>query len=69
VITTTGVVFLSRRYKIVFSLDASLSTYSINHTESGLVSEDIFATLRRCFCGLLRPFQVIVNRILRLSWH
>lgn len=58
VVPTTVVTFLSRRYKIVFSLDASLSTYSVNHTDGGLVSEDIFATLRRCFCGLLRPFQV-----------
>lgn len=58
VVSTTKVTFLSRRYKIVFSLDASISTFTMNHKDGGLISEDIFATLKRCFCGLLRPFKV-----------
>ena len=57
IVPTTNVTFLSRRYKIVFSLDASPSAYSVNDNDSSLIIEDIVGTLRKCLCGLLRPFK------------
>lgn len=58
IVPTTKVTFLSRRYKIVFSLDVSPSAVSVNKHDSCLIMEEIISTLRKCLCGLLRPFKV-----------
>ncbi|KNC74723.1 hypothetical protein SARC_12737, partial [Sphaeroforma arctica JP610] len=57
VVCTTKVVFLARRYRIVFSLDTSPSAFTINTSAAHTVADDIKSVLKRSLSALLRPFQ------------
>ncbi|XP_069157334.1 KICSTOR complex protein SZT2 isoform X2 [Procambarus clarkii] len=56
--------FLSRKYRLVFCLDLSPSTSVVDVTKGSVVLDEVFATLRQCLKGIVRPFYVPGSQLL-----
>ncbi|XP_032678990.1 KICSTOR complex protein SZT2-like [Odontomachus brunneus] len=58
VVSTTSIIFLGHKYRMVFSLDLSpsLATVDIQHGE--IVIDEVCLATKRCLEGITRPFTI-----------
>ncbi|KAK3857346.1 hypothetical protein Pcinc_036398, partial [Petrolisthes cinctipes] len=56
--------FLARKYRLVFCLDLSPSTWSVDAAAASVRLDQAFHTLARCLRGIVRPFYVPGSQLL-----
>ncbi|XP_018338951.1 PREDICTED: protein SZT2-like [Trachymyrmex septentrionalis] len=58
VVSTTSIVFLAHKYRMVFSLDLSPSLATVDVQSGEIVIDEVCLTTKRCLEGITRPFTI-----------
>ncbi|KYN29036.1 Protein SZT2, partial [Trachymyrmex cornetzi] len=62
VVSTTSIVFLAHKYRMVFSLDLSPSLATVDVQSGEIVIDELCLTTKRCLEGITRPFTIPGSR-------
>ncbi|XP_011685281.1 PREDICTED: protein SZT2-like isoform X1 [Wasmannia auropunctata] len=62
VVSTTSIVFLAHKYRMVFSLDLSPSLATVDVQNGEIVIDEVCLATRRCLEGITRPFTIPGSR-------
>ncbi|XP_018404829.1 PREDICTED: protein SZT2-like [Cyphomyrmex costatus] len=62
IVSTTSIVFLAHKYRMVFSLDLSPSLATVDVESGEIVIDEVCLTTKRCLEGITRPFTVPGSR-------
>ncbi|EGI63828.1 Uncharacterized protein C1orf84 [Acromyrmex echinatior] len=62
IVSTTSIVFLAHKYRMVFSLDLSPSLATVDVQSGEIVIDEVCLTTKRCLEGITRPFTIPGSR-------
>ncbi|XP_072752702.1 KICSTOR complex protein SZT2 [Anoplolepis gracilipes] len=58
VVSTTSIIFLAHKYRIVFSLDLSPSLATVDIQNGEIVIDEVCLATKRCLEGITKPFTI-----------